>query len=359
MLHAVVMAGGSGTRFWPMSRSSRPKHLLSLLGTASLLQQTVGRVTPWIAPERVLVITGADHAADVRRQLPELAARSVIAEPMRRDTAPCIGLAAALLADRDPDAAMVVLPADHVIEPAAQFRNTIEVAHALVRENSRRLVTLGIRPDRPATGYGYIQRGARIDRPDAWPVFAVSRFREKPNLETAREFVESGEFYWNSGVFVWAAAAILDEIRRSRPALAESLKTIVQAWNTASGESTLAREYARIDPISIDYAVLESSPNVVVVEAAFQWDDVGSWGAVERLKGSAPGANTVQGLHCGIDTASSIVLTDPDHLVATIGVENLIIVQCGKCTLVAHKSREESVKQLVDRLRQQGLDGFL
>jgi mannose-1-phosphate guanylyltransferase len=359
MLYAVVMAGGSGTRFWPMSRRSRPKHLLALLGSSSLLQQTIQRVTPWMPPERILVITGADHAVAVRSQLPELPERSVIAEPMRRDTAPCIGLAAELLCSADPNATMLVLPADHVIASNEQFRKTIDVAESLVQENSRRLVTLGIKPDRPATGYGYIQRGKPLERHDGWPVYAVSRFREKPDQETARKYVESGEFYWNSGVFVWSARAVLEEILRTRPAMFEALDRIGRAWNTPSGESTLTHEYERMQAISIDYAVLESSPNVVVVEAIFQWDDVGSWGAVERLNGSGTGSNTIQGLHCGVDTTSSIVLTDPDHLVATIGVENLIVVQCGKSTLVAHKSREESVRQLVDQLRQRGLEGFL
>jgi mannose-1-phosphate guanylyltransferase len=359
MLHAVVMAGGSGTRFWPMSRRSRPKHLLALLDSSSLLQQTVQRVRPWIPPERILVITGVDHAAEVRNQLPDLSPQSVIAEPMRRDTAPCIGLAAVLLLATDPAATMLVLPADHVIATSEQFKRTVEVAESLVREDARRLVTLGIKPDRPAIGYGYIQRGAALERADGWPVYAVGRFREKPDRETAQKYVASGEFYWNSGVFVWSARAVLNEIQRTRPAILESLDRIGRAWNTPNGENTFVQEYGQIHAISIDYAVLESSPNVVVVEAPFQWDDVGSWGAVERLKGSRAGANTVQGLHCGIDTTSSIVLTDPDHLVATIGVEDLIVVQCGKATLVAHKSREESVRQLVERLRQQGLEGFL
>jgi mannose-1-phosphate guanylyltransferase len=359
MLHAVVMAGGSGTRFWPMSRRSRPKHLLPLLGSASLLERTVQRIVPWVPPDRVLIITGADHVQDVRNQLSDLPATSVIAEPMRRDTAPCIGLAARVLLRSDPDPTMLVLPADHVIAPDEEFRKTVEHAASLVSDDKQRLVTLGIKPDRPATGYGYIQRGTVVQCPGRWPTFAVKRFREKPNREAAQEYVRTGEFYWNSGVFVWSAKTILNEIRQTRPALLDAIERIGRAWQTEQGEKIFYEEYKRIEPISIDYAVLEKSTNVVVVEAGFQWDDVGSWGAVERLKNPAPGANTVQGLHCGIDTECSIVLTDPDHLVATIGVDNLIIVQCGKATLVADKGREESVKQLVELLRQQGLEGFL
>jgi mannose-1-phosphate guanylyltransferase len=359
MLNAVVMAGGSGTRFWPMSRRNRPKHLLSLLGSTSLLEQTVQRVAPLVPPDRVWIITGADHVADVRKQMSALPAASVIAEPMRRDTAPCIGLAAQVLMRIDPDGTMLVLPADHIITPEQEFCRTVEHAVSLVRDDSRRLVTLGIKPDRPATGYGYIQRGARLTKFDQCPTFSVQRFREKPNRESAQEYVDSGEYYWNSGVFVWSARTILNEIHRTRPALCDALDRIGRAWGTPQAETTLHDEYDKIEGISIDYAVLESSSNVVVVESAFRWDDVGSWGAVERFQSPNDGANTVRGLHCGIDTESSIVLTDPDHLVTTIGVKNLIVVQCGKATLVADKSREESVKQLVEQLRQQGLEAFL
>jgi mannose-1-phosphate guanylyltransferase len=279
---------------------------------------------------------------------------------MRRDTAPCIGLAAQLLLRLDPDATMLVLPADHVIAPEEEFCRTVEHAASLVRDDKRRLVTLGIKADRPATGYGYIQRGASLTNADRrWPTFSVKRFREKPNRESAQEYVQSGEYYWNSGVFVWSASTILNEIRRTRPALCDSLERIGRAWGSEQAEDALYQEYEKIEGISIDYAVLESSTNVVVVESAFRWDDVGSWGAVERLQNSNPGANTVRGLHCGIDTESSIVITDPDHLVTTIGVKDLIVVQCGKATLVADKSREESVKQLVDQLRQRGLEDFL
>jgi mannose-1-phosphate guanylyltransferase len=359
MLHAVIMAGGSGTRFWPMSRQSRPKHLLKLLGPESLLQCTVTRIAPCVPEDRILVITGSDHAEEVRSQLPKLARGAVIAEPCRRDTAPCIGLAAVLLLQADSDAKMLVLPADHVIAPDEKFHAAIERAAALVRQDEKRLVTLGIRPDRPATGYGYIQRGAQLGGSQESPAFAVTTFREKPTREVAAEYVRSGEFYWNSGVFLWSARTILEEIRRGRPAISDALERIGRAWRTADAERVFCEEYERIDGISIDYAVLEASSNVVVVEAAFQWDDVGSWGAVERLQKTPPGQNTVRGRHCEIDTKSCIVLTDPDHLVATIGVEDLIIVQCGKATLVANKGREESVKQLVEILRKQGNGDYL
>lgn len=359
MLHAVVMAGGSGTRFWPMSRRNRPKHLLSLVGSESLLQQTVRRIAPLVPPERTWVITGADHAAAVRHQLPGLPASSIIAEPCRRDTAPCIGLAATLVSRQDIEATLVVMPADHVIAPDQEFHRAIALAELLIKEDDRRLVTLGIRPDRPATGYGYIERGARIELIGELPAFRVNRFREKPARELAEQYVQSGDYYWNSGIFVWSAATIRTELRSNRPQLIDALDRIGAAWGGPTQETVFAAEYERIEPKSIDYAVLEHSSNVVVIEAAFRWDDVGSWGAISRLQTADAEGNTVRGNHCGLGTKSSIVITDPGHLVATIGVENLIVVQCGDATLVADRTNEESVKQLVERMRQLGFDQFL
>ncbi len=359
MLHAVIMAGGVGTRFWPMSRQNRPKHLLPLVGSLSLLQQTVQRIGSLVPAERTWVITGADHAAEVRGQLPEIPAEFIVAEPCRRDTAPCIGLAATLVANRDPEATLVVMPADHVIDPNEKFCNTIKVADALVRDDRRRLVTLGIKPDRPATGYGYIQRGAKLGGPPGPTAFEVKCFREKPNLEVAEQYVRSGEYYWNSGVFIWSAQTILSELHASRQEIVEALNRIGDAWNGPRRDAVLADQYQTIKGISIDYAVLEHSRNVVVVEAEFRWDDVGSWGAVERLHASDACGNTIRGNHCGLETRDSIVVTEACHVVATIGVENLVIVQCGNATLVADKSKEESVKRLVELMRQQGLDKFL
>ena len=359
MLHAVIMAGGSGTRFWPMSRRNRPKHLLPLAGSQTLIQRTVRRIAPLVPPDRTWVITAADHADEVRRQLSELPAESIIAEPCRRDTAPCIGLAAALVTRNDPAATLVVMPADHVIEPDGEFCHAVEAGVRLIEEDPRRLITFGIKPQRPATGFGYIHRGARL-RGDATPAaFAVHRFIEKPAREVAEQLVQSGEYYWNSGIFVWSAATISREIRAVRPQLTDALARISDAWESPSRATVLAAEYDKIEPISIDYAVLEKSQNVVVIEAEFRWDDVGNWGAIERLAGVDRDGNTVVGKHCGIETRSNVVLTDSDHLIATLGVENLIIVHCGDATLVANRDQEESVKKLVELIRQRGLEKFL
>jgi len=358
MLHAVVMAGGSGTRFWPLSRRTRPKHLIALTARATLLQQTVERIAPLAAPERTWIITGSDHADDLRRQLPDLPGSSIIAEPCRRDTAPCIGLAATLVRQHDPAATLVVMPADHAIDSPDQFRACVAAAANLVAEDPRRLVTFGVPADRPATGYGYIQRGDPVPGP-AIPAFAVRRFVEKPRREVAERLVREGDHYWNSGIFVWSAATILDEIRAARPELAESLVRIGAAWSGPARGNVLAQEYDAIRPISIDYAVLERSGHVVVMEAAFQWDDVGSWRAIERLSGRDDAGNTIRGQHVGLDTRGCVVLADAGQLVASLGVEDLIIVHSGNATLVAKKDQEESIKQLVDLIRQQGHEQFL
>jgi mannose-1-phosphate guanylyltransferase len=359
MLHAVVMAGGSGTRFWPMSRQNRPKHLLALAGTQSLIQQTVGRVAPLVPPERTWIVTGADHADAVRQQLPGLPAESMIVEPCRRDTAPCIGLAAAVIRRRDPKATMVVLPADHVIEPADRLRASIELAAELIAADASRLVVFGIRPDRPATGYGYIHRGAAVASHGGSPVYAVGGFREKPPLDLAEAFLKTGQYYWNSGIFVWAAATILEELGASRPAMQRALTRIAAAWDAPDRQAVLSEQYAAIERVSIDYAVMEGTQKALVVEADYRWDDVGSWQALERLRGTDDDGNTIVGNHCGLDTHGCIVVSESGQLVATLGVDHLVVVQAGNVTLVADKRDEESVKRLVALARQRGFEPFL
>jgi mannose-1-phosphate guanylyltransferase len=359
MLHAVIMAGGSGTRFWPWSRQHRPKHLLQLAGSESLLQQTYARIALLLPPERILVVTAADHVAACREQLPQLADRSIVAEPCRRDTAACIGLGAEIVCHRDAGGVMAVMPADHRIRAGDEFRRLVAAAAELVDAQPARLVTFGIRPTRPATGYGYIHRGAPLAAPPGLRSFRVQAFREKPGLELAEQFVESGEYYWNSGIFVWRARTILDELRASKPALVDALERIGRALGTPAQQDVLAAEFPALERISIDYAVMERASDVAVIEATFDWDDVGSWQAIDRLHPHTAGDNTVLGTHCGLDTHECIVVTEPGHLVATLGVDHLVIVQSGNVTFVADKRDEESVKKLVDQLRRQGMEVYL
>jgi mannose-1-phosphate guanylyltransferase len=359
MLYAMIMAGGGGTRFWPRSRMRRPKQFLTLSGDRSLLQQAFDRLEATTNAERIWVITSAAHVEETARQLPLLRSEQIVGEPMGRDTAACIGLGAALIARKDADGVMIVTPADHVIEPVQEFRRAAHVAAQVADENPQAIVTFGIPPTFPSTGYGYIQRGPESCQRQGIGVYQVKAFQEKPTRETAERFVASGEYYWNSGIFVWRARTILDALRRNKPALHDAVERIADAWPTAERDKVFAREYESIERISIDYAVLENAPEVLVVQTPYRWDDVGSWLAVERMNPQDADGNTILATHCGLRTKNCVIVGDSDRLLATIGVENLVIVQSGDAILVADRRDEGAVKQLVDRLKAEGWEAYL
>src|SRR3954471_7437698 len=252
MLHAVIMAGGSGTRFWPKSRRDRPKQLLRLYGDATMLQQTVARIAPLVTPERTLIITGEDQAEAVRAQLPELPAENVVAEPCPRDTAPCVGLAAEIVAKRDPDGTMIVMPADHVIQPPEKFLATVRAAVAVIDADPTAFVTFGIKPTHPETGYGYIERGEALPSHEGIALHKVVQFREKPDRATAEAFLADGRFAWNSGIFVWRARAILEALKTHRPELAAALDRVGRSLGTPGQAEAIAREYPGMEKVPID-----------------------------------------------------------------------------------------------------------
>jgi mannose-1-phosphate guanylyltransferase len=359
MLHAMIMAGGGGTRFWPRSRQKRPKQFLTLTGDRSLLQQAFDRIEAAIPPERSWVITAAMHREEAAHQLPSLPPDRIVGEPCGRDTAACIGLGAALIARHDSAAVMLVMPADHVIEPVQEFLRAAHVAEQMALEHPGALVTFGIPPSFPAVGYGYIHRGPEIAARQGVPVYKVQAFREKPTYDVAEGFVASGEYYWNSGIFVWKAATILQALRDRQPKMFAAVQKIAEAWSTPQRDAVLRREYEGLDKISIDYAVMEHAHSVLVVQAPYRWDDVGSWLAVERMHPQDADGNTVLAGHCGINTTSCVIVADPGHLVTTIGVKDLLIVQDGDATLVANRKDEAAVKQLVDLLKKKGLEKYL
>jgi mannose-1-phosphate guanylyltransferase len=357
MLHAVVMAGGSGTRFWPQSRRSLPKQFLPFGGSRTLLQETVDRCRRVIPKERLWIVTGETHAAETRRQVPELLETHLLREPCGRNTAPCIGLAALSLLAADPDAVMLVSPADHVIRPTEQFQQSVESAVAIIERDPSRLVLFGAKPTVPATGFGYIQKGLPLS--DDSPALRVSSFREKPDVETAKEYLASGEFLWNCGLFVWRADAILREIEKHAPDLFAVLRRLQGAVNTDRWGATLQTEFPRMPSISIDYAVLEKSDRVCVIPAPFEWDDVGSWHALARLSELDAHNNAVAGRVCAVSSSGCIVHSSPDHLVATYGVHNLIVVHTPDATLVADKHDEAALRELLDELERRGLSSYL
>lgn len=350
MLHAVVMAGGSGTRFWPKSRRSRPKQLLRLFGDSTMLQQTVERIAPMAAPDRTWIITGQDQAEAVRAQLPQLPPEQVIAEPCPRDTAPCVGLAALAVSRHDPDAVMVVMPADHVIEPASAFRRTIDAAVSAIQDDPSTFITFGIKPSYPEIGYGYIEQAEFLGERGGVVSHRVAQFREKPNRELAEEFLATGRFVWNAGIFLWRADAILHAIAEFQPKLAAGLKRIAPALGTPQEAEVLAREFPQLPKAPIDKAVMEKAPNVRVLEATYTWSDVGDWRALAAFLKRDDQGNAVDGPVRLVESSGNLVIADEGKLIATLGVRDLVIVQSGGATLIANKSDLDGLKTLVEGL---------
>lgn len=357
MRHAVIMAGGSGTRFWPLSRREFPKQFLTLSGERSLLQATFDRCRPDIDAEHFWVVTNAVQAATTRKQLPEVPASQILMEPCGRNTAPCIGLAAIHLVRTDPEAVMIVMPADHVIGPPAAFREAIDAAVRLTEADPQRLVLFGVRPGYPATGFGYIERGAEL--PGGAGAFEVASFREKPDVETAGRYLASGRFFWNCGIFVWRAATILQKLAEFEPTIHARLMTLAEHIGRDDWTDALAEEFPRLPSISIDYGVLERANSICLLEAPFAWDDVGSWEALSRLHDADGEGNTVVGVHCGVETRDCIVRSADNHLVATLGVEDLIVVHTPDATLVASRRDENALRDLVNKLEETGNERFL
>jgi mannose-1-phosphate guanylyltransferase len=359
MIHAMIMAGGGGTRFWPRSRKCRPKQFLTLAGDRSLLQMALDRLEATVPSERTWVITGAAYVEETRRQLPQLLSERVVGEPVGRDTAAAVGLGAALIARDDPDAVMIVTPADHVIEPVQEFRRAVHVAAQMAIENPAALVTFGIPPTYPATGYGYIHRGEVVANRQGIDVCRVKQFKEKPAADVAEQYVASGEYYWNSGIFVWRAATVLAALRQSEPELHAALSRLADAWPTPGRDEALRTTYPTLKRISIDFAVMEKSREVLVVRAPYKWDDVGSWLALERMNPQDADRNTIQAIHAGLKTSGCVIVGDAGRLIATAGVKDLLIVQDGDATLVADRNDENAVKQLVELLQKKRLDQYL
>ena len=352
MLHAVIMAGGSGTRFWPQSRQKLPKQLLRLAGERTMIQQTLDRCSGLINHAQSWVVTNETQVGQTRLQLPELPPENVLIEPQARNTAPCVGLAAIHAMHDDPDAIMFIMPADHVIAPVEVFQDAARRAIAVVQAAPERLVLFGVTPDFPATGYGYIERGAQLQGSDG--VFDVKAFREKPELAVAEEYVASGNFYWTCGIFCWKASTILQHLKAFEPDTWQRLQAIDAAIGTDGYDAALTEHFPLMNSISIDFAVLEKASGVTVIEAPYSWDDVGSWLAVPRLAGTDAQGNTADGQVTQIDTKNCIIRTSDQHHVAALGVEDLIIVHTPDATLVAHRKDSERIKEILAELKQQG-----
>lgn len=330
-----------------------------MTGDETLIQQAASRCQPNILPERTWIVTGAAHAVETARQLPNVPGEQILVEPCGRNTAPCIGLAAIQVLAADPDATMVVMPADHVIQTAGQFQQAISEAARVTADEPTTLVLFGIEPTYPATGFGYIQRGERLPTRTC-PTYRVKSFHEKPNLLTASRFMATSEYYWNCGIFVWHAQTILDALEEFSPEIFARLKRLRQGIGSNRWQELLETEFPQMPSISIDYAVLEKAAGrVCVLEAPFEWDDVGSWHALPRLFPSDSDGNTIDGLCCAIETEGCIVRSSDEHLIATIGLKDLIIVHTPTATLVADKRDEGSLKKLIAEMEKRGLSNYL
>jgi mannose-1-phosphate guanylyltransferase len=358
-LYAVIMAGGVGSRLWPRSRCAEPKQFLDLLGPRTMLQETVARIEPLIPLEQILVVVSEEHAATVRAQVPGLPEENILLEPGPRGTAPCIGLAAVLLQQRDPAATMAVCPADHLITTAAGFRRAITTAAELAQDAY--LVTLGIAPDHPHTGYGYIQRGDSLGEVKGLPVYRVQRFAEKPDTAMAQLFVDSGEYYWNGGIFVWRAGTILAEMATLLPQLHVELAPVARAWDSAKRMEVLTAAWERVPRTTIDYGVMERAVRVAVVPVDIGWDDVGNWSTLSGLVEGDDRGNVVHGdgRPLLLDTSDTYVYAPAGRLVATVGLEGFVVIDTPDALLVCPKDRAQDVRDAVDKLKAKGLEEYL
>ncbi len=358
-VYATIMAGGAGTRFWPASRQLNPKQLLKLTGDRSMLQSTVDRLAGFCPADKLLILTNKILVDPISEQLPEVPKENVVGEPAKRDTAACIALSAALIAAKDPEAIMIVMPSDHVISPDDVFQQSLRSAAELVEKDPTRIITFGIKPTYPAEVFGYIERrGDSIDGAE-FPSFAVERFREKPDAKTAEEFLAAGTFYWNAGIFVWKASTILKAIGEFAPEIYSRIKKIADAIGTDQYEDILEQEFCAIEGKSIDYAVMERYENVCVVEAPFKWDDLGNWTALPSVRGADDNGNTIDAKHLNIGSKDCIVYSESDHLIVTVGMEECIVVNTGDATLVANRKDEAAIKQIVTELKNREWKEFL
>lgn len=362
MNYAVIMAGGTGKRLWPLSRLKRPKQVLKLLDGQTLLNRCFERLAPVFDTRNILVLTNAGYADLVRENLHGLPLNNVIAEPAVRDTAGAIGLAATILAKYDPEAAMAVLTADQLIEPPEVLQQALTDAFAFIAGNPDALLTFGIKPSFPSTQLGYIKCADPRKCPKCRNVVrSVEAFREKPDVETARQYVESGEYSWNSGMFVWRVQTILANLQKFLPEAAESLRHIAAAWDTPDQEKTLQQWFPKLPKISIDYAIMEKADSVYAIQLDCQWLDMGSFAALaDVIKSDKDDNIVVAGTSELLDCHNSIVVTeDKGHLIAAIGLEDIVIAHTPDATLVCHVSQTDRLKALLERIEQHGYTKFL
>lgn len=362
MRFAVIMAGGTGKRLWPLSREKRPKQVLKLLEGQTLLRKCFNRLTPLFDTMNILVLTNAGYSDMVRADLPELPYDNVISEPVVRDTAGAIGLAASVLTGFDPEATMAVVTADQVIKPADIFRQALSDGLTFVERNPQALITFGIQPTFASTQLGYIKLGRGEKCPDCDnEIRPVQEFREKPDAETAAEYIENGNYFWNSGLFVWKAKRILELIFENIPEARDPLTEIRSSWGSTLQEEILAEHFVRLPKISIDFAVMEKAQNVHAIRLDCKWFDMGSFSALaDVIKSDRNGNIVVAGLSEVLDCKNSVIITEDDHhLITTIGLEKMVVVHTPDATLVCPMEQAQRLKELLELIKAHGRKEFL
>jgi len=346
----VIMAGGRGERFWPESRLKRPKHLLPIVGKRPMLRQTLDRIGDTVPKQNIFIVTNVTQQRAIQEMCPDLPSENVVAEPVGRDTAPAVALSMLLVKRRNPQGVFMLLPSDHIIHDSEGFQQCLRKSFE-VACSGELLVTIGIDPTHPATGYGYIHKGEEVTGFEGQHIFKVKRFVEKPNLEKATEYLASNQYYWNAGMFAWSVATIEAAFAKFNPALLEGVRQIearLQGGETLG--AVLSDIYPTLERISIDFSVMEKADNVATIESTFDWDDVGEWPAIERHGDKDPSGNFIAGLGMIEDAANNIVFNDGKRVTALLGVEDLIVVHTDDATLVCHRSKAQDIKKIVKTL---------
>lgn len=358
MLHSVILAGGSGTRFWPQSRRQLPKQFLHLSGPETLIQTTWSRCRQLVAPDQSWVVTGGSLVAETARQLPDIPGEQILAEPCARSTAPGLALAALHLVQVDPEAIMLVLPADQVIEPAEEFVLAVRQAEQFIKHSPEAFVLFGAPAELPSTRYGYVHCGAEAVTGGA-RTFRVAGFQEKPTMLEAARYAATGEYYWNCGILVTRAETLLRSLARLSPELHQGFAQMRAAFGGPTWEQTLQEQFAMLPSLAIDRVLLERGDNVYIQEATFAWDDVGTWQALAKLLPRGKDGNSIDGPCCGVEMEGCLVRTTRGHLIATVGVKDLIIIHTPTATLIADKRDETGLRKLISELDRKGWAEYL
>lgn len=354
---SVLMAGGKGERFWPKSRTNLPKQFLNISGNKSMIQQSIARLERFMDISQIFIVTNGLYAELIKAQVPHLPHENIIIEPVGRNTAPCIGLASIIIEERFPDSTMIVLPSDHIIENEDGFVQILKTA-VQVAEDQESLVTLGIQPSYPETGYGYIESTSQMEIVNDLEVLKVNKFVEKPDLLKAEAYLSAGNYYWNSGIFVWKTNVIRKYIQKLMPEMHDILETMRASFGSSNLDEVIKNEFVKMPDQSIDYGIMEKVDNIYVIPCIFGWDDVGSWTALERINELDENGNVIKGNILNLDTKRCIIESN-GKLIATLGIEDLIIIDTEDVTLICSKDKAQEVKLLLKELRMQKLEQYL